>query len=69
MEATPEDMSICPGIGEQKVINFWIKSNFINIFIFVQVRKIQDTFEQPFSVLKKWNDDKGKEEKIVVNDE
>jgi hypothetical protein len=21
MEATPEDMSICPGIGEQKVMN------------------------------------------------
>jgi DNA excision repair protein ERCC-1 len=50
MEATPEDMSICPGIGEQKV------------------RKIQDTFEQPFSVLKKWNN-KGKEKEIVIEDE
>ncbi|CAB4405628.1 unnamed protein product [Rhizophagus irregularis] len=50
MEATPEDMSICPGIGEQKV------------------KKIQDAFEQPFSVLKK-RSSKHKEKEIVLNDE
>lgn len=74
MEATPEDMSICPGIGEQKVINGLNNKNnkkiIIKYSVFIQVKKIQDAFEQPFSVLKKLNSSsKHKEKEIVLNDE
>lgn len=72
MEATPEDMSICPGIGEQKVINGMNnkKKIIIKYSVFIQVKKIQDAFEQPFSVLKNRNNNsKHKEKEIVLNDE
>jgi len=39
MEATPEDMSICPGIGEQKVINILNKKKGVLLIFCIYLGK------------------------------